>query len=744
MVRRVSNVFWVVLASISVAVSTGSEAAQAAKLQQPVVGQSLKQDLSPPLRDIPVIRPPVPPVEEAAREIPLHRIPRPVGPKVPVKDPLLQYQPVAPAMPAPVQNFAGVKNADNLPDSALPPDTNGDVGPNHYVQMVNLSFAIWDKSGTLLYGPAANNTLWNGFGGPCETSNDGDPIVLYDQQADRWLMSQFALPNYPSGPFYQCIAISQTGDPTAAWYRHAFLVHATKMNDYPKFGVWPDGYYMSVNQFDPGWAGAGVFVFHRANMLAGSPATFQYFDLAADSLNWGGLLPSDWDGSITPPAGAPNYFVSMDDDAWGYSPDSLHIWEFHVDWVTPANSTLTGPTQLATAAFDSNLCGYSNCIPQQGTARKLDPLSDRLMHRLQYRKFGSYEAMVTNHTADVDGTNHAGIRWYELRNTGSGWSINQQGTYAPDAAHRWMGSIAMDSAGNMALGYSVSSDATYPSIRYTGRLAGDPLGTLPQGEATLIAGSGSQTSLSGRWGDYSMMAVDPTDDCTFWYTTEYYTSTSVSNWKTRIGSFAYSSCTGGGSNNPPNTPSNPNPANGATGVSTTPTLSWTGGDPDVGDTVTYDVYFGTAASPPLVSSNQAAATFAPGTLTASTLYYWRIVARDSFGATTSGPTWSFTTGTSGGASCQGTGVYRFGGIVRTASLAAISGTTMTLTGPGGCTDTTTTNSLGRYRFQNLAPGTYTVTPAPDTPDPGCAYSPISATKTITTRHVNARFTGNCP
>lgn len=232
------------------------EAGASATLQQPVVGQSLKQDLSPALRDIPPVTTTALAPAGTTREIPLQRIPRPVGPKVPTRDPALQFLPVAPAMPAFVQNFAGIKNADN-PFTVLPPDTNGDVGPSHYVQMVNISFAIWDKSGNLLYGPAANNTLWTGFGGPCETYNDGDPIVLYDHLADRWLMSQFAVP----GPFYQCIAISQTGDPTGAWYRYAFLVHATKMNDYPKFGVWPDGYYMSVNQFNPGWAGGGSSCF---------------------------------------------------------------------------------------------------------------------------------------------------------------------------------------------------------------------------------------------------------------------------------------------------------------------------------------------------------------------------------------------------------------------------------------------------------------------------------------------------
>ena len=509
---------------------------------QPVVGYSVKNDTSPPLRSM---EPLLPAPQGPVREVPMF----PLTGKLPVipqdvpgpLDPVLQEQQPFPAMPSPIKNFDGIGNVNGV----LPPDTNGDVGPNHYVQTVNASFAIWDKNGNTLYGPADINTLWSGFGGYCETQNDGDPIVLYDHLADRWLLSQFALPNYPSGPFYQCIAISQTDDPTGAWYRYAFLVHNTKMNDYPKFGVWPDGYYMSVNQFDSGgWAGGGAYVFERDKMLNGQSARFVYFDLYPVDPWLGGMLPSDLDGSTLPPSGAPNYFVQLDDDAWGYTQDQLEVWEFHVDWTTPADSTFTGPTLLATASFDSNMCGYNrNCIPQPGiTSPSVDAISDRLMYRLQYRNFGSYETMVTNHTVDVDGTNRAGIRWYELRKSGSTWSIYQQGTFSPDSTDRWMGSIAMDGEGNIALGYSVSGTTTYPSIRYTGRLAGDTLGTLPQGEATLIAGGGSQLHSSGRWGDYSMMAVDPSDDCTFWYTQEYYSTTSVAGWKTRIGSFKFPSC----------------------------------------------------------------------------------------------------------------------------------------------------------------------------------------------------------
>ncbi len=490
------------------------------------------------------------------------------GPKD-FRDPVLQADfGLAPSIniAAPLQNFDGVSNVNGV----LPPDTNGDVGPNHYMQWVNLSFAIYSKTGALLYGPAAGNTLWSGFGGVCATSNDGDPIVQYDHLADRWMVSQFALPNYPSGPFYQCIAVSQTGDPTGAWYRYQFQISSSKMNDYPHFGVWPDGYYMTVNQFSTtgSWAGGGVVAFERSKMLLGQTAQMVYFDLYGVDPNLGGMLPADLDGPA-PAAGAPNPVLQFDDNAWGYSGDQLQIWNFHVDWATPSNSTFTQTAVLPVAAFDSNMCSYSrNCVPQQGTTRKLDAIADRLMYRVQYRNFGSHQTLVLNHTVDATSADRAGVRWYELRNSGGGWSIYQQGTYSPDAAGRWMASIAMDGNGNIGLGYSVSSSTMYPSIRYTGRLAGDALGQMTQGEGTLIAGTGAQTSTSSRWGDYSSISVDPVDDCTFWYTNEYLQTTSTASWRTRIGSFQLPGC-GGVVPTPTPTTVPPTPTN--TGVPPTPT-----------------------------------------------------------------------------------------------------------------------------------------------------------------------------
>lgn len=443
-----------------------------------------------------------------------------------------------PTMPPTDQNFEGQGNSKGV----LPPDTNGDVGLDHYVQMVNLTLAVYDKTGNPLLEPVDNNTIWTPLGGICASQNDGDPIVLYDQGADRWLVSQFAWidPNN----YHECIAISATGDPTGSWHLYDFFVSDNQINDYPKFGVWPDGYFMSANDFNGItriWAGTSVYAFERDKMLQGLPARMVKFDFSAADGYWS-FLPADWDGDTAPPGGAPNPFVYLLDDAWGYPSDALEIWSFHVDWTTPDNSTFTFTTNLPTAAFDGNMCDYQrNCIPQPA-GTPVDAISDRLMFRNQYRNFGEREVMVLNHTVDATSNDQAGVRWYELTNTGSGWGINQQGTYAPDSENRWMGSIAMDKDGNMALGYSVSSTSVHPSIRYTGRLAGDTPNTLPQGEATMVAGGGSQSHSSGRWGDYSAMVVDPVDDCTFWYTQEYYESDSSAGWQTRIASFRFPSC----------------------------------------------------------------------------------------------------------------------------------------------------------------------------------------------------------
>ncbi len=488
-------------------------------------------------------------------EIPSHLPPRTLDPQaIPSLDPVVQRSFGPGLMPPTGFNFEGIRNTENSL-LILPPDTQGDIGPNHYVQWVNLSFAVWqiDRSAgtaTRLLGPLPGNALWQGFGGACETSNDGDPITLYDPLSDRWLMSQFALAEQN----HQCIAISATADPTGAWYRYDYNWGA-KMNDYPKFGVWSDGYYLSVNQFlGDSWAGAGVAVFERAQMLQGLTARMVLFDLLAVDDTLGGMLPSDLDGP-PPPAGAPNLFAQFDDDAWNYTnEDLLRFFAFHVDWANPAASTFTPAATLNLTdlgyPFDSQICNAlrGRCIPQPGTTFQLEDLADRLMHRMAYRNFGDHQSLVISHTVDAASQpgstpGVAGVRWYEVRLPGGVPTLHQAGTYSPDSTHRWMGSAAMDRQGNIAVGYSAASSSLYPSIRYTGRLAGDPPGTLPQGEATIITGGGSQLSASPRWGDYSMLAIDPVDDCTFWYTQEYYSATSLANWQTRIASFRFPSCT---------------------------------------------------------------------------------------------------------------------------------------------------------------------------------------------------------
>jgi len=521
----------------------------------PVVGRAQKFAVSPPLRDL---APPPPrafnPEAESRQgpeNPPLPKQKNPGASHLPAApDAVVQSWPGLGSMPAPSKQWEGISNLNGV----YPPDTEGDVGPNHYIQWVNLSLQIWDKNGTSLFGPVDGNTIWASLGGACATNNDGDPIVLYDALADRWLISQFVVP----GPYYQAIAVSATSDPLGSWYLYCFQLSTTKMNDYPKFGVWPDGYYMTINQFvnASSWGGAGVVVFDREKMLAGDPsATFQYFDIGAVNLNYGGMLPSHMESTWNAPlAGTPNYIMEVDDGTWipGYSNDALRIWECRVDWDTPANSTLGlasfEPNQILDVTPFTVLCPSTrDCIPQPGTSVGLDEIGDRLMYRLNYRNKGSYESAVVNMTVDA-GSGRAGVRWFELRRFGGSWSVHQEGTFAPaDTEHRWMGSAAMDHMGNLAVGYSVSSGSVYPSIRYAGRLSGDPPGELTQGESSLmVGGPGVQTGGSYRWGDYSTLSIDPTDDCTFWYTQEYIGATTASApWLTRVGAFKFPNCTTG-------------------------------------------------------------------------------------------------------------------------------------------------------------------------------------------------------
>jgi hypothetical protein len=483
--------------------------------------------------------------------------------------------PTTAAISSPLANFEGISNQDNFNIFGFrvnPPDPVGDVGPNHYVEMVNLAFAVYDKQGNLLLGPADTGTLWAGF--PVEDCTDpsGDPIVLYDQLEDRWLLSQFTT----RGPkYYDCVAISQSGDPTGAYYRYAFVTQddpelpgGTFFPDYPKYGVWTNSYIMTTRDFgDVTGYGISVYALEKNKMLAGNPKAraVQFFidgnvpenlPLVGD-----GLLPPDIDGTRRPIDRNPAPIVgTQDDDAsYGATFDALNIWELWVQWQANPVASLTLKAQLPVAEFDSIFpCAPTSrdCLPQPGITNPtqyLDILSyrQRPTYRLAYRNFGTYEALVTTQSVEA-APGVAGMRWYEIRRSANPkpdtYSLFQQGTYAPgDGVHRWMGSVAMDKFGSMALGYSVVNGVdVFPGIRYTGRLASSPLGQMDLGEGVIINGTGVQRTTNSRWGDYTTLNVDPLDDCTFWYVNEYYTLagqlSSTAGWQTRIASFKLPGC----------------------------------------------------------------------------------------------------------------------------------------------------------------------------------------------------------
>lgn len=428
-------------------------------------------------------------------------------------DPLLNNQKSSHPNKAPIVNWDGLNSSQS--GGATPPDPSGAVGPNHYVQMVNSVYQIFDKSGTALTTPATLGSLLGG-------GNAGDPIVMYDKFADRWFLSQFSYQNE------LIVAVSQTPDPTGAYNLYTFGL--TSFPDYPKYSVWSDGYYITANK-----SGENAFVMERDKMLAGDP-TAQIIGFTIPSLSTGGffsVLPATASSTL-PVAGTPNYLFYFQDDAWAGGTDHLKIWEVNVDWTTTSNSSISAPQSLTVTPFDSEFNSNWNDISQPGTSSKIDAVPGALMYMGHYRSFNNYNAIVLNHTVDVNGADLAGIRWYELRQTGMGpWTLHQEGTFNPDTENRWMGSIAMDYQGNIGLAYSVSGATTYPSLKYTGRYASDPLGQMTLNEEIIVNGNSVQTS-SNRFGDYAQMTIDPTDDATFWFTGEYLAS---NEWKTRIASF---------------------------------------------------------------------------------------------------------------------------------------------------------------------------------------------------------------
>jgi hypothetical protein len=521
--------------------------ATAQQFDQVVIVQAVKHDTSPVLSDL------VPGPRNPERQVvPLFKVSRPGGGGggANFTDPVLQSATSGSPDPSSFGfNFQGVGNGVyGYTTNYAPPDTNGAVGTYQYVQWVNVDFAVWNKSTltstvdqpTPFYGPVPANTIWSGFGGSCQNNNGGDPIVQFDKINKRWIMMQIQYSGFGGGGGnYLCIAVSNGDDWSSsnfAFNRYAFKFNA--LTDYPKMGVWNDGYYVTFNAFKGfgTFAGPVVCAFNGATMRAGGGTTPQCVTL---STSYFSLLPGDTgSASQAPVAGEPEYLVSMGNNA-------LLTWRFHVDWNNSANSLLTGPQNATTAssiAFQT-ACGGGTCIPQSGTTQQLDSLGDRLMYRLAYRNFGAAESLVVNHSVQAYSTGATGVRWYELRNapstnyrTPTAPSVYQAGTYAPsDGNYRWMGSVAMDAAGNIAVGYSVSSSSMHPSIYVASRCAADTLGQL-RPESRMQLGGGSQNGSLSRWGDYSGMSIDPSDG-SLWFTTEYLTSDGSFNWHTRIGKF---------------------------------------------------------------------------------------------------------------------------------------------------------------------------------------------------------------
>jgi hypothetical protein len=558
-----------------------SQAAQAAAHTSRTITWDIAHDVSPPLRVMAANRV-APDADDPADEEDFG--PTPGADSGHSADGALQSGLLPATIPSTTTNFEGLSNEDNFNIFGFrvnPPDPDGEVGPNNYVEMVNLTFAVYDKSGNLLLGPVDTGTVWDNFAVPDCTDPSGDPVVMYDQFTDRWILSQFTTSgmnadgSFNGKPFYNCVAISQTGDPTGAYYRYAFITSqagstSTFFPDYPKYGNWTDSYVLTSRDFgSQDEYGISVYGLEKNKMVNGLPARSVHFFLDGNDpdvlpLVGDGLLPADIDGKQKPKTDAAVPIVGTQDDGGGYGGtfDALNIFDLSVKWNAAASSTLKLNTQLPTAAFDSIFpCGVvpgtlppsaRDCLPQPGItngSQYLDILSyrQRPTFRLAYRNFKDHESLVTSQSVEA-APGVAGERWYEIRRVDGTYSVYQQGTYAPgDGVHRWMGSIAQDKKGDMALGYSVVNGTTvFPGIRYTGRLAGDTLGQMTLGEGTIINGSGVQTTTNSRWGDYTDMTVDPVDDCTFWYVNEYYpvsgTPADTRPWHTRIASFKLPGC----------------------------------------------------------------------------------------------------------------------------------------------------------------------------------------------------------
>lgn len=486
-----------------------------------------------------------------------------------VNDPFLPYKaPTSPAsMPSPIQNFAGT-NFSSGGSGLVPPDAQGDVGPNHYIQSVNSSIQIFSKTGTSLAGPTTFNSFFSALGisTPCgNNQNRGDGFTFYDHLAGRWVVTDFAFDSYPGSQFYECIGVSKTSDPiSGGWWLYALQsdgANPTLLADYPKFALWPDAYYLSVNQFDgsQSFTGVRVYALNRSAMINGSgapnPGAVAFTISAATLGDAYSLVPATFRTGTAPAAGLPQYFLAINSPFTANTiQNQVFVWRFHVDFNTPANSTFgvlpnhTPNGTITVSDFVDAFTGFGsmNIIPQPPGAPFLDSLGDRMMSPVVYQNLSGTESLWASHTINngQNGTGPTAIRWYQFNVTGSSIPATpaQQHSFnnSADGLWRWMPSIAVDGQGNTSIGYSVSGSLLNPAIRYAGRLASDPPSSLSQGEAELIAGGGFQSGAS-RWGDYSANSIDPSDNCTFWHTNEYFSATGGA-WDTRIGSFKFPSC----------------------------------------------------------------------------------------------------------------------------------------------------------------------------------------------------------
>lgn len=741
------------MAAVAQDTTAAKAEAQAQKIQVtgPIVAKDFKHDTGPLLREIVPLLP-----EFGTPE--LHEIDNPPNPNFEkwserpfVEDPALQKPENSPTQqtPNPGLVYDALGYGDSFFCNCMPADNDGAPGTTQYVEYVNTFYAVYDKSGNTVLGPVSGNSFWSKFGGSCQTDNSGDTIIRFDAAAQRWVASQFAINN--SGDDYECVAVSQTDDATGAYNRYAFGF--ATFPDYPKMGVWPDAYYWTFN--DQGSASM-VCATDRTAMLAGNSATIVCFTPSGQF----GMLPADLDGATPPASGTPNFFMELDPDG----SSNLSMWQFHVDFTTPSNSTFTGPTLIPVASFKPSCPGATRgaCAPQPDTGSdKLETLSDRLMYRLAYRNYGDHTVLTTSHTVQVSGTG-AGVRWYEIHNPETGPTVYQQGTFSPDSQYRFMGAVAMDTNQDLVVGFtrSGSGSGQYPSLVYAGRIPSDSLGTL-ESEVTLLAGTGSQSSGGAdRWGDYSSMTVDPTDDCTFWFTESYIKTTGKNggfNWSTAIGNFIFPGC----SQTPNFTLSaNPNslsvqqgsqgsttitvnPSGGFSGsvnfsTSTLPTGVTANFNPNPsGTTSTLTFTVGASAA---TGTTSVTVTGMSGSITTTTMVSLTVVAAGSQNFTLSAKpsSVSVTQGHSATSTITITPVNGFSGSVTlstsalpsgvtagfspnpatststltfTASASAATGTTsVTVTGISG----SLTNTTGVSLTVNVATGTITVTPSKET------------------------------